>query len=339
MMEHPQQPQEEGGRIGGGDSDISRRGMGVVRRRRHHVEQSFLEDDDGLGETNSWNDHDEEEGRFFGTAKVARGGRSSSRTGSRRGRGKDNSRRPALMFLAQAVLSFVGMVVLPTQLAYEVLVRPPPPSSGAGNHRGAGASPASISLGLGAKSSRDAAEAARGVFTTGGGEGGRRGRPYLSDSGVVWVDRSGTAAVAGEAAGASLRIGRVLQTEEGEGGDSFTYSTRTQFHLCAAAGSELTEGALRTGVVDVFGVEQSQVRALVGLVPLFSRPCVFLIDRHLFWDTCDPVFVLRCFRGLFLQQSTYSYPVQCTKPTSNNLVSHVVDCFSVCIVLLGVGVG
>lgn len=266
-MEHPQQQYQqrpkEGGRGNGcDDSETPRRGMGVVRRRRHHVEPSFEDDDDGFGERNSWNDRrsagddprDEEEGRFFrGAAARGGGGRSFSRIGSRKGGGgKDSSRRPALMFLAQAALSFVGMVVLPTQLAYEVLVRPPTPSGGGRNHRG---SP--ISLGVGGESSRETAAAARGLFTKGGG-GGRHGRRQLGDSGMVWVDRGSTASVAGEGEGASYeKIGRVLQTADEEEGESFTYSTRTQFHLCSA--SALAEADLRASVMDVFGVEQSQV--------------------------------------------------------------------------------
>lgn len=260
MMEHPQQPREQGGRTGGGDSETKRRGMGVIRRRAYHKKPSGFEHNDGFGERNSWNDKDdEEEGRFFGTARRGHGrSRSSSRMCSRKEGDKGSSRRPALIFLAQAALSFVGMVVLPTQLAYEVLVRSTP--SGGGNHLGAGAPPASFSLDVRAKSSWEIAAAARGLFPKageGGGEGRGR-RRYLSDDGVVLVDGRNTA-VAGDGEVAGVQNARVLQTAE-ENGDSFTYSTRTQFDLCSETDSELTEDALRAAIMDVFEVQQSQVR-------------------------------------------------------------------------------
>lgn len=162
------------------------------------------------------------------------------------GKGR-TSRRPALVFLAQAALSFVGMVVIPTRLAYEVLVVQPPAAR-------ASAGPAAAAAAVSVDLSRTAGAAVAGG---GGGAEGRRERRRLSDSGL-WVD-GGSEGGRFRAAGSK---GRALQTADDE--ESFTYSTRTQFHLCAE--SEITEEALRAGVMNVFGVEEAQVggRVLSG---------------------------------------------------------------------------
>lgn len=156
------------------------------------------------------------------------------------------NRRPVLVFLAQAVLSFVGMVVIPTRLAYEVLVVQPSPIRGA-----------AVSLDL-------RSEASPRTLTTGAAAGGRGGAEGRSDRRRLG-DSRGSGLWADDSEGEGLREGskgRALQAADDE--ESFTYTTRTQFHLCAALpGSEITEGALRAGVMDVFGVEESQVCALV----------------------------------------------------------------------------
>lgn len=145
------------------------------------------------------------------------------------------------MFLAQAVLSFVGMVVIPARLAYEVLVVQPPAASGAS----AGLTGAAVSLDL--RSDALAVE----------GRGGERRRLSVSHGSGLWAD-GGEDEGEGEGWRASGSRGRFLQTADDE--ESFTYTTRTQFHLCAALPeSELTEEALRAGVMDVFGVEEAQV--------------------------------------------------------------------------------
>lgn len=232
-----------------------------MRRRRHQGASC----EDGFGEVITSNYR---QGRFLGRAG-SEGSRSRRQGGcpsGGKGAGKDPSsstssrRRPAVMFLAQAVLSFVGMVVIPTRLAYEVLVVQPPPSASAG--------PGAVSLDLRSGASPGAltaGAAASGRAADGGGGEHRR----LSDS-----HGSGLGVDGGEE-GEGLRTGskgRVLQTAE----DSFTYTSRTQFHLCAALpGSSITEEALRAGVMDVFGVEETQVRVCVCVCSaVVCLPCV-----------------------------------------------------------------
>lgn len=185
------------------------------------------------------------QGRFL----AGQGGGEGGWRGAREGRGGKGSRRPALMFLAQAVLSFVGMVVIPTRLALEVLVVQPPAGAAA-----AGAAAVSLDLRSDAASARTPAAAAAAATGAASGLEGRGERRRLSDSygSGLWGDGG-----EGEGWRAAGSKGRVLQTADDE--ESFSYTTRTQFHLCAEPGSSLTEESLRAGVMDVFGVEEAQV--------------------------------------------------------------------------------
>lgn len=216
------------------DSEVPRRVVGM-RRRRYQQGASC---EDGFGEVMPSSFGHE------GGLLLPRGGGGEHCRGAREGGGKGlkSSRRPALMFLAQAVLSFVGVVVLPTRLAYEVLVVRPPAASGGG----VGAAAVSLNLRTGLE----------------GRHGGRR----LGDSqgSGIWAgerEREGERED-GEGLRAAGSKGRVLQAAGDD--ERFTYATRTQFHLCAALpGSVITEGALRAGIVDAFGVEEVQVCALL----------------------------------------------------------------------------
>lgn len=240
----------------------AKRGVGM-RRRRYQHEESCCEDGFGEGDNRSNNRSNAKEGRhlrYSSPAGEAEGmplGGRRSKGGSREASG---GRRPALVFLAQAVLSFVGMVVLPTRLAYEVLVQPRIfDSMDTGS---AAAPPLSLKV----------VEPGMGGAAGDGGGGGRNSHRRLGgipEGGRLSTEGSST----GVAWGHGSR-GRFLQAADG---DSFTYTARTQFHLCARAGTELTEDALRAGIVDVFGVEPVQVCMCV----YGSVTCV----RSLFW-TC-----------------------------------------------------
>lgn len=245
-----QMEQQEDG--GGGYVEMPRRGVGV-RRRRHHeslrqrqVASSSSSCEDGFGEGSSRgrNKSSNEYGRFWRRG----GGQAKGSGGGKEGAG---GRRPALVFVAQAVLSFVGMVVLPTRVAYEVLLQPRVFES----HRG---EPPPPPLSLAVRSNTGAAAAAGSSSGTlvkeGAGEGG--GRRRLSDFSRDGGGGGSDGLVSSNKAG--WRSRRVLQTDDG---DSFTYTSRTQFDLCAAPGSELEEDALRAGIMDVFEVEQEQVRS------------------------------------------------------------------------------
>lgn len=210
-------------------------------RRRRHQSLASCEDGAGFGESSNTASiflQQTVDGRMAsGSGEGAR----QPWVGERGGKGSIG-RRPALMFLAQAVLSFVGMVVLPSRLAYDVLVQPPRTSSTP--------KAAAVSLDLGARSS----EAAPAALVAGGGGGGgsreKGGRRLLSDSlsGGVWVDEEGMVG------GADRTKGRALQTDE----DSFTYTSRTQFHLCALQESAIDVESLRGAVVNVFDVDEAQ---------------------------------------------------------------------------------
>ncbi|CAM9168630.1 unnamed protein product, partial [Ectocarpus sp. 12 AP-2014] len=243
---------------GGGDVEMPRRGVGV-RRRRHHeslrqrqAASSSSSCEDGFGEgssTGGRNKSSNEDGRFWRRG----GGQARGSGGSKEGAG---GRRPALVFVVQAVLSFVGMVVLPTRVAYEVLLQPRVFES----HRG---EPPSLAVRSATGAAAVAAgSASRTLVKEGAGEGGGRRRlSHFSRDGGSGGGGGSDGLVSSKKAG--WRSRRVLQTDDG---DSFTYTSRTQFDLCAAPGSELEEDALRAGIMDVFEVEQEQTEGTTGTV-------------------------------------------------------------------------
>lgn len=168
-------------------------------------------------------------------------------------------RRPAAIFFVQALLSFVGVFVIPTRLAYEVLVQPGFAETSASrgsdeslfqlSGRGAVAvtSAASGEIAPRPKSDNDFIRQ----------EEEKEGRSWSASFGgqhrVVKTER-GLAVTSAARAG-----GRLLMQAEDEG-DSFTYGARTQFHLCVATGVQLEEEILKASIVEVFDVDESQVR-------------------------------------------------------------------------------
>ncbi|CAM9685805.1 unnamed protein product [Scytosiphon promiscuus] len=246
------------------DAKSPERGVGM-RRRRHQQEEetrqagaaaaeASCEDGFGEGINRSNNRSNPEESRLLrrrsGPAGQGEGAPLDSRSSEGGFRRRESSgRRTALVFVAQAVLSFVGMVVLPTRLAYEVLVQPrifdrgdtgpadPSLSLKVVELAVGGAARDGRELGMGSHQRRLSDSQEAGTFSPGG-----------SRASVAW--------------GAGSR-GRFLQAADE---DSFTYTARTQFHLCTAAGSELTEDALRAGIVDVFGIDSAQTEEPTGYV-------------------------------------------------------------------------
>ena len=163
-------------------------------------------------------------------------------------------RRPALIFLAQALLSFVGMVVIPTRLAYELLIQP------------------GIATPAAARAAAGSDESTRSIDVRGtpvifpdslaardraaGGGGGSHGNRINGDD-IVSISRKSI----GVSSPTGRTGARALQTED-EGEDNFTYTARTQFNLCVAEGTELSEEALRDAIAEVFNVSLSQVCTL-----------------------------------------------------------------------------
>lgn len=163
-------------------------------------------------------------------------------------------KRPALIFLAQALLSFVGMVVIPTRVVYELLIQPGIGTPSAGR-TAAGSDESIHSLDVGGTpvifpdplAVRDH-RAGRGSGGSHGG-GGRVNGDDISISqeslGVSSVGRTGA---------------RALQTETEEGEDNFTYTARTQFYLCVAEAAGLTVQDVMDAVLTVVVVDPRQVR-------------------------------------------------------------------------------
>lgn len=160
-------------------------------------------------------------------------------------------RRPALIFLAQALLSFVGMVVIPTRLAYELLIQP---GIGTPAARAAESSDGSIH-GIDVRGMPviypDPLEARDHRAGEGGG-GSLDGRINGDD---ILMSRKSLGVSSAGRTGA-----RALQAEEGGGEDSFTYRGRTQFFVCVADGTSLAEESLMDAIMDLLEVDQTQVR-------------------------------------------------------------------------------
>lgn len=175
-----------------------------------------------------------------------------------------------LTFVAHALISFVGVVLIPSRLAWEVLVVQSPPQ-----HQ-------SSLFGMMTAANVESSEAIfRGLrleeipVGTSGTRGGRRSirRPGIvawegvgkagRAGGEDWVSLSlGDHGGRGDALGDNSKSGantrnsgrRTLQEEE----ESFTYTSITKFHLCSQI-QNLTQAVMEDAVLEVFGVEASQV--------------------------------------------------------------------------------
>lgn len=156
-------------------------------------------------------------------------------------------RRPALIFLAQALLSFVGMVVIPTRLAYELLIQPGIGTPAARAAEGSDGSIHSIDVRGTPVISPDPL-AVRDHRAGEGGGGSRDGR--INGDDILMSQKSRGVSSAGRTGA------RALQAEEGEGEDSFTYRGRTQFFVCVAEGTALGEENLRDAIMDLLAVDQ-----------------------------------------------------------------------------------
>lgn len=154
-------------------------------------------------------------------------------------------RRPALIFLAQALLSFVGMVVIPTRLAYELLIQPGIGTPAARAAAGSDGSIHSLDVG-GTPVIFPDPLAVRDHRAGEGGGGSRDGRINGDD---VSISRKSLGVSSARRTGA-----RALQTEEGEGEDTFTYTANTQFFLCVPMDIELTPEGVVEAIEDVLEV-------------------------------------------------------------------------------------
>ena len=156
-------------------------------------------------------------------------------------------RRPALIFLAQVLLSFVGMVVIPTRLVHELLIQP---GIGTPAARAAAGSDESIpSLDVrGTPVIFPDPLAVRDHRAGEGGGGDHSGRINGDD---ISISRKSLGVSSAGRTGA-----RALQTEDGE--DKFTYKTRTQFFLCIEESTLLEEEDVTDAIVEVFGLDPTQ---------------------------------------------------------------------------------
>lgn len=204
--------------------------------------------------------------------------------GRRMGRSPKNM---TLTFVAHALISFVGVVLVPSRLAWEVLV-----VQSNSQHQ-------SSLFGMMTAANVERSEAIfRGlrVKEIPVGTGGTRGgRGSIRHPGVVAWEGEGEAGGAGgedwlplsigdhdgrgdahgdhRKAGANARNSgrRALQTEE----ESFTYASITKFHLCSQV-QNLTQPVMEDAVLEVFGVESSQVRVFFSGI---EEVCVFALGR------------------------------------------------------------
>lgn len=179
------------------------------------------------------------------------------------GASSSSAKWPAkVTFLAHALLSFVGVVLIPTRLTYELLIRPESFAEANETRALAHGVRAGIAPAVGGRApslfdsgkdnsatgsvlaSATLRRQSRGA-QAGDGGGGRGAEESNGLKGSGWV--------AGE---------RNLQESEGGDGeeeDSFTFTAKTQFYLCSAV-LELNGGVMQTAVEEVFGVVESQVK-------------------------------------------------------------------------------
>lgn len=70
--------------------------------------------------------------------------------------------------------------------------------------------------------------------------------------------------------------GRVLSQEDtGGDGESYTYTAKTQFHVCASPGVSLEEEALRASLVEVLALDEAQVCAPEFVRTVLRKRIVF----------------------------------------------------------------
>ena len=180
----------------------------------------------------------------------------SMRTGGCRDglRGREASKvspyRPGLVFLAQALLTFFVIVVIPARLAYEVLIIRPEEVSEIGSER-AGSSHEYLPWVRNAgvvlhHEIRESPESMGQLVQGMDGHVGGGGDRYDGDASIIRSSRrSGS---------------RVLMQVEEEEGDSYIYTARTQFFLCAELTVGLDETQLMETVMQEFNLSNSQVR-------------------------------------------------------------------------------
>lgn len=173
---------------------------------------------------------------------------SSGRSGVKTGSGRVAS-RPAAIFLAQALLSFIGIVVIPTRLAFDLLVQPRDDQQA---HGPPSASPSAIfsfpKEGRSVTTPAPHASPASSVKPL-VEEMMERGRHGHGDSvSSVLVSRGDTKG----------RTGARVLMQAGSDEESYTYNANTQFNLCAF-GVTLEMEALSASLVDVLDLEEAQV--------------------------------------------------------------------------------
>lgn len=173
----------------------------------------------------------------------------------REGKGAISASRPELVFFVQALLSFVGIVVIPARLSYEFLIvrshvtdngsqqpgssyAPWVPDVSVARHQNVNEPPRTFA--------RIILEAFKGDVGPNFYEGGRYGDSSLERT----SRRSGS------------RV--LMQTDEEDEGESFTYTARTKFYLCSDQSVALNEDELRGNITNIFGVDEVRVSCYEG---------------------------------------------------------------------------
>lgn len=182
-------------------------------------------------------------------------------------------------FVVHALISFVGMVVIPARLTWEMLIV----RHSTGSSRNGSNDPVifeeAAAAAAAAEGSREALSA---LHTTLSGavawkyvthDGGDA--PVEEDDAWVLVsERSHAVGIGGDHFGSSRGEGRRRMQAEEEGGavegESFTYNAITQFYLCSNV-ADIPAEAMQAAVLEIFGVDESQVGCFLLLLLLLLK--------------------------------------------------------------------
>lgn len=160
--------------------------------------------------------------------------------------GAFSSSRPELIFFVQALLSFVGIVVIPSRISYEFLIDRSQVTGNGSQQHGSSYAPRVPDVSVARHQhvnepprtfARIILEAFRGDVGPNFDIGGRYGDSSLGRT----SRRSGS---------------RVLMQTDEEEGESYTYTARTRFYLCSDQSIDLDNDELSDNIVNIFDVDE-----------------------------------------------------------------------------------
>lgn len=172
----------------------------------------------------------------------------------RESRGVFSFSRPELIFFVQALLSFVGIVVIPSRISYEFLIDRSQVTGNGSNQHGSRYAPWVPDVSVARhqhvnEPPRTFARIILEAFTGDVGPNFDNGGHYGDSSMGQTFRRSGS---------------RVLMQTDEEDGESFTYTARTKFYLCSDQSIDLDTDELSGNIESIFEVDEVRVSCYQG---------------------------------------------------------------------------